>query len=453
MLKFNCRLVLVLSLTGLTSLFADAQALQPSSQLPPSPTNFFRTQAIRRLPPRVGVTNTLPNSVLRPSGPNTLASNPTGAAAPAAANNAAAGPKIVFQTPIHDFGRVKSGDPVKYTYIFTNIGNQVLDISNVHPQCGCTTAGDFSHKVEPGQTGEIPIQFNTVNYGSQVIKTITVASNDKSQPVVVLQLKGTVWKPIELTPPYTIMNILPDTPNPKAVVRILTNMDQPLDLSDPVSSNPAFTASLKTDTPGKEYHLTLTPVPPLSPGTIQGKVTLKTSITNPPTVDVPFWANVQSPVMVLPAQIMIPAILTTKVTPSVTIQNNSTNALVLSDPEVSVPGAEVHIRELQPGRIFSVQVTLPAGFEIPRGQRALLTVKTSHPKFQTLQVPIIQMPKPFGPYQASPQRAFAPKPGMKRPLLKSQVPAQLLPARSEVSPSTNQAGLHASQTGDKNSLP
>ena len=33
----------------------------------------------------------------------------------------AAGPKIQFATPIYDFGKVKSGDPVKYSYVFTNI--------------------------------------------------------------------------------------------------------------------------------------------------------------------------------------------------------------------------------------------------------------------------------------------------------------------------------------------
>jgi len=373
-------------------------------------------------------------------------------AAPSPGTNAV-GPKIVFQTPIHDFGRIKSGDPVTYTYFFTNTGDQLLEISHVQPQCGCTAAGNYSRKVEPGQTGEIPIQFNTANYGAPVIKTITVASNDKSQPVAVLQLKGTVWKPIELTPPYTILNILPDTPNPSAVVRIRNNMEQPLELMEPVSSNPAFTATLKTNTPGKEYQLTLSPRPPLTPGTLQGKVTLKTSITNPPMVDVPFWANVQAPVMVLPAQIMVPAILSTKVSPSVTIQNNSTNVLVLSDPEVNLPGAEVQVRTLQPGRIFSLQLTLPAGFEIPQGQKGLLTVKTSHPKYPTLKVPIVQMPKPLGPYRSALQGTFAPKPGMNRPSLKAQAPARLLPTASPANSGTNQAAAPAAQGGQKASLP
>src|SRR5262245_25724231 len=36
----------------------------------------------------------------------------------------AIGPKIQFQTPVYDFGKVKSGEPVKYTFIFTNTGDE-----------------------------------------------------------------------------------------------------------------------------------------------------------------------------------------------------------------------------------------------------------------------------------------------------------------------------------------
>ena len=60
-----------------------------------------------------------------------------------------------FATPLYDFGRMKAGDPVKYTYLFTNTGDRLLLLNSVQPQCGCTTAGDWTKQVEPGQTGSI----------------------------------------------------------------------------------------------------------------------------------------------------------------------------------------------------------------------------------------------------------------------------------------------------------
>src|SRR2546425_12836793 len=98
------------------------------------------------------------------------------AAAPAATN---AGPKIQFQTSVYDFGKIKSGEPVKYTFVFTNTGDAVLILANVQPSCGCTTAGEWSHQVEPGKTGTIPVQFNSANYGGDELQNRNVAINDK----------------------------------------------------------------------------------------------------------------------------------------------------------------------------------------------------------------------------------------------------------------------------------
>src|SRR5438094_63322 len=155
----------------------------------------------------------------------------------------AIGPKIQFQTPVYDFGKVKSGDPVKYTFIFTNTADELLILTNVQPSCGCTTAGDWSRQVEPGKTGTIPVQFNSANYGGQVLKTVTVTCNDKTQPSVGLQLKGTVWKPIDVQPQFAVMTIPSDTQsNVTTRVHIVNNMEEAITLSAPESGNQKFTA-------------------------------------------------------------------------------------------------------------------------------------------------------------------------------------------------------------------
>src|SRR5512137_2277010 len=79
---------------------------------------------------------------------------PVVAAGTAATN--ALGPKIQFVTPTYDFGRVKSGVAVKYDFIFTNAGETLLEVTEVRPGCGCTTAGAWSRQVESGKTGSIP---------------------------------------------------------------------------------------------------------------------------------------------------------------------------------------------------------------------------------------------------------------------------------------------------------
>lgn len=315
-----------------------------------------------------------------------------------ATTNTAGGPKIQFATPVYDFGKVKSGELVKYSYAYTNGGDQALEVTHVQPSCGCTTAGEWTKKVEPGQTGNIPVQFNSANFNGQVFKTITVSCNDKAQPTTVLQLKGTIWKPIEISPPYAVLNIQPDAPSASTVVRIINNMAEPIALFAPEGNNPAYTATITTNQPGKEYQMTISTVPPLHPGTIQAQFSVKTSSTNAPVLTVPLWANVQPALMVMPPQITLPpAPLANQATPSVTIQNNSTNQVTLSELMVNVPGIGAQLKEIQPGKVFSATLTFPQGFEIAQGQQVQLTLKSSHPQFPVIKVPVAQMPRPMAP--------------------------------------------------------
>ena len=218
---------------------------------------------------------------------------PTPPPALAVATTNVAGPKIRFATPMYDFGRARAGEPVKYVYAFTNIGDDILTVANVQPQCGCTTAGEWTKQVEPGKTGSIPIQFNTANYNGPVFKQVTVTCNDKSQGTLFLQLRGTVYKPLEVNPQLAVLNLSPDSELASTIVTITNSTDEPLTLSEPESNNKAFKAELKTIAPGKGYQLVISSVPPMPSGGVQAQVNMKTSWTNPPVLSVQVYANVQ----------------------------------------------------------------------------------------------------------------------------------------------------------------
>ena len=175
-------------------------------------------------------------------------------AAPAAqATTNGNGPKIQFAEPVHDFGKISAGEAVKYDFVFTNAGDAMLEITGVQTSCGCTTAGNWPRQLEPGKTGAIPIQFSSGSFNGQIHKTITVTCNDKTQPTVVLQIKGTIWKPIEVNPQYATLNVTTESvSNATTVVRIVNNYDEPITVSDPESNSRAFAAELRTKQPGKE---------------------------------------------------------------------------------------------------------------------------------------------------------------------------------------------------------
>src|SRR5207245_2896322 len=82
------------------------------------------------------------------------------------------------------------------------------------------------------------------------------------------------------------------------------------------------------------------------------------------------------------------------------IGNNGTNTLALSDASVNVPGAEVRVQETQPGRLFSLAVNFPAGFQIKPEQKVEVSVKSNHPKFPLIKVPVFQPQPPAAPAAA-----------------------------------------------------
>src|ERR1019366_4684129 len=304
----------------------------------------------------------------------------------------AAGPKIQFETPIYDFGKVRSGEPIKHTFVFTNTGDGLLILNAVQPQCGCTAAGEWTKQVEPGNTGSIPIQVNTYGYNGTVIKQVTVTCNVKTQATVFLQLKGTLYKPIDFSPPMAVINIAPDSDSGSVLVTITNNTEDPLMLSSPESNNRLFSAQLTTNEPGKAYQLKVSIAPPMPAGSVQAQINLRTGWTNPVVLTIPAIASVQPSVMVIPSYVTLPAgPLVAGLTNSVAIENRSTNALELSEPLVNVPGVEARIKEVRPGFSFAAMLEFPQGFEVPPGRQVELSVKSSNPRFPVVKVPVLQM--------------------------------------------------------------
>jgi hypothetical protein len=302
------------------------------------------------------------------------------------------GPRIQFAELAYDFGRIDVGAVVKHDFVFTNTGTALLEIREVRPGCGCTTAGAWDRQVAPGQSGRIPLQFNSAGFSGSVAKSATVACNDPAQPNVALHIRGTVWRPIEVTPQTVYFNLPSEAAsNETRVVRIVSNLEAPLVLSEPVCTNKAFRVELKTVKEGKEFELRVTAQTPFAANAIQAPVTLQTSATNMPVLTIPAYVSLQPAVTVMPAQIILPGgPLATAMQPSVTIRNTGTNALELSDATINLDGASVSLKPQQPGRLFTLQVSLPAGLQLQATQRVAVTLKSNHPKHPVLTVPVVQ---------------------------------------------------------------
>lgn len=66
----------------------------------------------------------------------------------------------------HDFGKVKQGVPVTYSFEIKNISNKPIVISNATASCGCTVPEKPEAPIEPGKVGLLKVQYNSAAVGA-----------------------------------------------------------------------------------------------------------------------------------------------------------------------------------------------------------------------------------------------------------------------------------------------
>ena len=72
--------------------------------------------------------------------------------------------KLAFESELYDFGEILEVDKfAEYTFVFTNAGDQPLQITEVKASCGCTTPYWSREEIMPGDTGKITARYSTVN--------------------------------------------------------------------------------------------------------------------------------------------------------------------------------------------------------------------------------------------------------------------------------------------------
>ena len=275
-------------------------------------------------------------------------------------------------------------------FVFTNTGNALLEVSEVSPACGCMKAGEWSRKVEPGKTGSIAVQYDSHHYTGAFGKSVFVTCNDSSQAKVMLEIKGTVWRAIELNPSAAGLSLTSETPSNAVTVKILSNLDQPLNITNISIDNAAFALELQTNQPGKQYELLVKTAPPFPTSTQQGHITLKTTATNMPEISINARANVLPLVMPIPYLIRVPSLPLTNSFPyTIWVRNHGSNSLSVFEPVINAKGVNVEVKEEQPGKQFALHLNFPPGFDVAAGEQVELSVKTSNPKFPTIKVPVV----------------------------------------------------------------
>ncbi len=92
---------------------------------------------------------------------------------------------------LYNFGKIKEGEKVAYSYRFKNTGKKPLKIESASSTCGCTVPKVPEKPIMPGEIGFLKVEFNSAHKSGFVQKPITVISN-ANPPFPMLMLEGNV---------------------------------------------------------------------------------------------------------------------------------------------------------------------------------------------------------------------------------------------------------------------
>jgi hypothetical protein len=325
------------------------------------------------------------------------AAAPAPAASPATpAAPAGPAPRLVVAEPIHDGGTVSKGEVVKVDFVIENLGAAELEITDVRPSCGCTVAS-FDKKIAPGAKGKVHAEVETIDFQGPIAKTVTVLSNDPTNPRLTLTVKVKVEPHIAVFPGYA-RYIYVQTLDPGTVSQTIWAVDfADLQVLKVESPYPFLTATFHEAKPeeakpegvGRQWRIDMTILPDAAIGPLREFLVVTTNHPKQKEVRIPISGFVR-PLMHLTPQVADFGKVE-KMTEAREIElslvNFGEDAITISGVESDVAAVSGSVEATEAGRRFKVKVKLaPAA---AKGELSTtLRIKTSSAKMPVLELPV-----------------------------------------------------------------
>ena len=77
-----------------------------------------------------------------------------------------------------DFGSIHEGEVISHTFHFKNIGNDVLIVKDLIPDCGCTLPKIDKKEYNHGEEGSVEVVFDSKGWQGSQYKSVTLRTNE-----------------------------------------------------------------------------------------------------------------------------------------------------------------------------------------------------------------------------------------------------------------------------------
>lgn len=294
---------------------------------------------------------------------------------------------IKFDELSFDFGQVYRGDQLTHRFRFTNIGDGALQIQGVHAACGCTAVEvDRGKSYGPGESGFVDIKLDTADFGSALVKTVTVMTNERVMPDRTLTLRAFVKTDIDVNPPLADFAEVISGKSTTQIIALKPLNGFKLEVLSVIANEQML--DVKTDKVGDGYTLSVSLKDDVKPGFFKETIIVKTNSPHLKELPIPVRATIKGAVETSPGYLEFGAINPSEqVRRSVTINSAKGIDIASTRTELMVNGRKVEdtaaMLKVTPGasqgdrRQLAIEITNPS--RVPGAVHGKLFIKTTDP--------------------------------------------------------------------------
>ncbi|MBS0657656.1 MAG: tRNA (adenosine(37)-N6)-dimethylallyltransferase MiaA [Verrucomicrobia bacterium] len=192
----------------------------------------------------------------KPSAP-TASAPAASASAPQAGPDAAKSGQLVFEKNLLKQKADAGATTVTYKFPFTVKGTDKVTLFSTETDCGCTAAPLEKQIYQPGEKGEITVNFRIGDLVGTQLKKIRLRASDQSEPHV-LTIETTIPVFAKVTPQFVVWEHRSEK-SPKSFNFELGPENQPIEGLTVTSNVPSMSAVVKEIEKGRKFEIVVTP--------------------------------------------------------------------------------------------------------------------------------------------------------------------------------------------------
>lgn len=307
---------------------------------------------------------------------------------------AAGSPKAVAVEPIKDAGNVAKGEKITHDFVIRNDGDAPLEITQVHPACGCTVV-EFDKTIAPGQTGKIHAVVDTATFNGAIAKGVTVFTNDTDAPQIELTVRAKVEPYIAVKPGYARYLTVQGEPLEGNIGQTMWATDgAPFEIVKVDSPYPFLKTSFREakaeervpDAQGKQWKIEMLLTNDARVGPLAEYVTVHTNHPKQKIVQIPVSGFVRPVMAVTPPVADFGRIeLKEPLKRMLIVRNFASEKIIVTGIEGAPKGVEAKLESLEDGREYQVRLTLSP--ELAKGPlNGKISLRTDSPKIPVIEV-------------------------------------------------------------------